>query len=197
MPCIFEEDYNLDEFCDVSAAGVDQIDVIQHKKGEASFSDSIEGTEGGLVNGVLTGADAATPANWKTIHQDIEIAEATQDVEGSRENGTVAYPVKVMLTMHYGSDPARNAKINRLATELETRNSMIVLTMQDGSKRLYGRNNGLRGTEGNDSTGKAMNDLNGVNIVLNGKEPRRWNPVRVNEGTPANIEAGYQAIVLP
>ena len=62
MPCIIEEDYKLDDECLVSASGILELKVTAHKKGEATFSESIAVGEDGLVNGVLTGADAATGA---------------------------------------------------------------------------------------------------------------------------------------
>jgi hypothetical protein len=193
--CTIEEEYLIDEFCDVSSAGVFGLEVIAHKRNEETFSDSIAVDEDGLVNGVLTGSDAATPANWKKIDQDIEIADATQNTEGSRENGTVVYPIALNVTFHYGKDPVRNAKLRKFADELCRKNTVVRLTMQNGSKRLYGRTNGLRGTSGDDTTGKAMGDLNGVMVSLTGKEPERWNPIRMNEGTPASIAAGYEAMV--
>lgn len=196
MPCIIEDEYLIDDFCDVSTAGVFGLEVIAHKRNEATFADSIAVDEDGLINGVLTGSDAATPANWKKIDQDIEIADATQNTEGTRENGTVSYPVALNITMHYGKDPVRNAKLRRFADELCRKNTVVMVTMQNGSKRIYGRKNGVRGTAGDDTTGKAMSDLNGVMVTLTGKEPERWNPVRLNEGTPASIAAGYEAIAL-
>lgn len=198
MPCLIEGEYNLEDFCDVSTAGVFGLEVIGHVKKEDTFSDSIAVAEAGLglINGVKTGSSAATAANWKRLDQDIEIADATQNTEGSRENGTVAYPVSLNVTMHFGKDPVRNAKIRAFADELCRKNSVVLVTMQNGSKRIYGRVNGLRGTAGDDTTGKAMGDLNGVVVTLTGKEPERWNPVRLNEGVPANIAAGYEAIDL-
>lgn len=194
MACIIEEEYIIDEFCDVSTAGVFGLEVIAHVRNEETFADSVAVGEDGIVNGVKTGSLAATPANWKRVDQDLEIADATQNTEGSRENGTVTYPVALNITMHYGKDPVRNASIRRLADQLCRTNSVVKLTMQNGSKRLYGRVNGLRGTAGDDTTGKAMGDLNGVMVTLTGKEPERWNPVRENEPTPANIAVGYSAI---
>lgn len=196
MGCLIKEDYNLDDNCDVTSAGVLELRVMGHRRSEETFSESIALGEVGIINGVLTGSDAATPANWKIIHQDMEISEATQDIEGNRENAAVAYPVSVTLTMHYTEDIIRNEKINRLAEELVRKNSVISVKLQNGTERLYGRQNGLRGLEGSDSTGKAMTDLNGVTITLKGKEPRRWNSIRQNEGTPANIAVGYQAVTL-
>lgn len=194
--CIIEEEYLIDEFCDVSTAGVFGLQVIAHKRNEETFSDSVAVDEEGLVNGVKTGSLAATPANWKKVDQDIEISDGTQNTEGSRENGTVAYPVSLNVTMHYGKDPVRNAKIRKLADELCRKNCVVMVTMQNGSKRIYGRANGLRGTAGDDTTGKAMGDLNGVMVTLTGKEPERWNPVRLNEPTPASLAAGYAAITI-
>lgn len=196
MSCLIEGEYNLDDFCDVGSAGVYGLEIIGHVKKEATFSESTVPAEKGLINGVLTGSSAATLTNWKRLDQDIEIADATQNTEGSRENGTVTYPVALNVTMHYGKDPVRNAQIRAFADELCRKNSVVLVTMQNGSKRLYGVKNGLRGTTGDDTTGKAMGDLNGVVVSLTGKEPERWNPVRLNEGTPANIAAGYEAIGL-
>lgn len=192
--CIIEEEYLIDEFCEVGTAGVFGLEVIKHKRNEETFSESVGVDEEGIINGVKTGSLAAVPANWKKVDQDIEIADGTQNTEGSRENGTVAYPVSLNVTMHYGADPIRNAKIRKLADSLCRNNVVVRVTMQNGSKRLYGRVNGLRGTAGDDTTGKAMGDLNGVMVTLTGKEPQRWHPVRMNESTPANLAAGYEAI---
>jgi len=196
MPCIITEEYTLDDECLVSASGILELDVIAHKKGEATFSESEDAGEGGLVNGVLTGSDAATAANWKSIEQEVEIAEATETLEGNRENGAAAYSQSVMITMHYGSDPVKNAQIRRFMEELVKTNSVVVVTMQDGSKRIFGRDNGLRALEGTGGTGKAMTDLNGLQLTLSGKEKSPSAPLRINEPDAPKLTAGYQPIAI-
>ena len=130
------------------------------------------------------------------IEQDVEIAEATETLEGNRENAAAKYNQSVVITLHYGDNPVKNAQIRKFMIELAKVNSVVVVKMQDGTQRIFGRNNGMRALEGSGGTGKAMTDLNGLTLTLSGMEKDPSSPLRENEGTPANLAAGYQAIAL-
>jgi len=73
-------------------------------------------------------------------------------------------------------------QIRNLYTNLSKGRFLVLVKDQNGIYKLYGIENGIRLTEGAGGTGKALTDLNGATITLQGKEPEPARLVNIPGG---------------
>ena len=162
MGCTLTNGYSLGN-CVVSNGGVYTTYIAGHEKGIVYST----GT-GNQVNGYDGTSISLT---FKEFEQDVEIADSSETLVVSRENGTRFYEQSVSITLHYGSDAAANDTLRDTLEELSKGNMVVIVKENSGIHKLYGAENGLRVTTGESGSGKAFGDLNGITLTLTGKEP--------------------------
>ena len=152
--CALSQGYALD--CRDSAGGVKNVWIANYAN----------------VSGVTASAgtiSAISKANngrfWK-YEQYKETAEASEDITGSTENGTVFFKQTVNIALRKMQASLRN-EIKLLAT------SLVVIVVQDVNDKYwyYGETRGLELNTGKIGTGKAFGDKNGYDLTFEGAEP--------------------------
>jgi hypothetical protein len=162
MGCTLTNGYSLGD-CVVSNGGVYTVYIAGHEKNTA-FS-KITGTN--IVNGY---DGTSITYSFQQFEQDVEIAESSESLVVSRENGTRFYEQSVTLTLHYSDSTTANDTLRDTLEELSRGNMLLIVKENSGIHRLYGAENGLRVTTGDGGSGKAFGDLNGITLTLTGKE---------------------------
>lgn len=115
------------------------------------------------VTGVTTSGTAST---YYTFEQEMESASFNQEGQYSTQNGTVFFDQQLTLMFHKNDCDLRNKLL-----VLSQANLSVIVVDQRGEAWLMGLQNGVRAISGNQVTGQAFGDMNGVNITLQGKEP--------------------------
>lgn len=139
------------------------------------ISDLVKDQVYGFTTGeIIGGTDTAsgTPMTFETIEQEIETASATETITASTENGTVFYEQAIVLVLFGNTDAIRT-----LVKNLSKGRFTAIAKDQEGQDKIYGKQNGLRVSEGDIATGLAFGDRNGVTVTLLGKEPEPANLV--------------------
>ena len=133
---------------------------------------AISSYDGTTVFTMGTSATASVIQSWSPTasfykyEQFVEQGSVTQEVETSNETGTLAVKQTVTLILE-NMDYATRAQA---LTLLQARVRIIVKT-NTGSYILLGKKFGLRSSAGSAGPGKAMGDMGGFSITLEGKEP--------------------------
>ncbi len=105
------------------------------------------------------------------FEQEIESIEVATTGTGSLENGTFFEEQNVSLTLFASKDQAAEDIRRTLIDQLTKGRFVAVVQDNNGVKRVYGAVNGLKLSEGSNNSGKALGDLAGFTMTLQGKEP--------------------------
>ena len=155
MSCIIDQGYALG--CRDSMGGIKNVYIAEFDK-IATYTET---------NGDITSNDTTTspvPEYFK-FEQFTEAATFAQTGTYSLENGTVFYDQQLTLMFHKQSTELRN----RLLVLSQARMS-IIIEDQNGNYWLVGRENGVYALSADIQSGKAFGDMNGITLVLQGKE---------------------------
>lgn len=180
MSCTLTNGFKLD--CRISGG----LDVVY-------VSDLVKNQVYGFTTGnIIGGTDSVTGTamTFQTLEQEIETASATETITPSTENGTVFYEQVVAIKLFGNTDEVRTT------VELLSKGRFTVIAKdQEGQDKIYGKQNGLRVSEGSIETGLAFGDMNGVTISLLGKEPQPANLVDLaGDGAGGTID---EFIIVP
>ena len=154
MACALSTGYTLD--CRDSIGGIKEVYFME--LGNLSGSTVASGTMTALVK--------ATGKRFYLYQQDVNHAEFVEDDKYSRENGTIYYEQKLSLVFN-----KYTAIMMQEIIVLAKNRAVAIVTLQDGTYRFLGFQNGLMVSEGNYNSGKAMGDRNGKVLTLMGEEP--------------------------
>lgn len=155
MSCIIDDGYALG--CRDSMGGIKTV-YITNFDPLAAFS-TIAGEIGNY-------ATATTPAPvYYKFDQFTEAASFTQTGTYSLENGTVFYDQQLTLMFHKQSTELRNKLL-----VLSQARMHIIIEDQNGNYWLMAKENGAYALSADIQSGKAFGDMNGVTLVLQGKE---------------------------
>lgn len=155
MSCIIDNGYALG--CRDSMGGIKTV-YIANFDTEAAYS-----TVSGEIASYAT-ATSPTPVHYK-FEQFTEAASFAQTGTFSLENGSVFYDQQLTLMFHKQSTELRN----QLLVLAQARMS-IIIEDQNGNYWLLGKDNGVYALSADIQSGKAFGDMNGITLVLQGKE---------------------------
>ena len=148
---------------------------------------------------VIIGTSQAdgTPLTFFFFEQEVEAAEAAETATGSTENGSIFTEQNVSLVLFATKDQAAEAARRKVLNQLLRGRFVAVVEDTNGVKRVYGAENGLKFSEGTNDSGKALGDLAGATLTLQGFEPFEsfiYDDSGDSSGTPAEP---FDAFVLP
>ncbi len=131
------------------------------------------------------------------FEQELESAEVVENGTGSRENGTFLSEQNVGMTLFASKTQSAEDARRTLIDQVTKGRFVAVVEDQNGVKRVYGTQNGLKLSEGSNNSGKALADLSGFTFVLQGVEPELsfvYDDTGDDSGTPAEA---FTAFTLP
>jgi hypothetical protein len=153
MSCAITSGYTLD--CRDSAGGIKSVYFIE--------LDNVSGVTSSA--GVATAISKANNGRFYKYNLVKATADATEDYQDSEENGTTWNDQTINIILNKMQAATRNEIAllaqNRLMAVVEDRNEKYW---------LYGKNNGLTRSGGKGTTGKAMGDRNGYELIFKGME---------------------------
>ena len=160
LDCLLDGGYELQ--CRDASGGVIVIRLSDWAERVYSFTgDIIEGTDAG---------DGAAQ-EFFTIEQLVETAEVVEAPQVDTTLGTAFFQTDLTIVLPNKGEKDFDDQIRNLYSALSKGRFLALVKDQNGIDKLYGIENGLQLTEGAGGTGKALTDLNGTTITLQGKEP--------------------------
>lgn len=153
MPCSLTQGYVLD--CREGIGGLKEVYIIEHANVTAITESS----------GVVTAITKATGTRFWKYSLVRETSNATENITGNEQNGTIFYDQTVNIILNKRQASVRN-EVMLLAKNFLT----IVGVENNGRAFLYGRDQGLQLLTGSAETGTAWGDRNGYTLPFNGKE---------------------------
>jgi hypothetical protein len=168
MSCALTAGYTLD--CRDSMGGLKEIYLIE-LSGITSFAEA---------SGVVTGITKASGKKFHKFEQLPQTAQATEEITGSDENGTIFYAQTIELFLNKMQASIRNQ------VKLLGQNRLVAVTVdRNGKAFMYGAVLGLALNSGSGTSGKAYGDRNGYGLTLTGAE--REPAFEVNAATLATL----------
>jgi hypothetical protein len=160
MSCALTQGFNLD--CREGIGGIKEVYIIE--------TDNIASvTE---VSGVVTTITKASGKRFWKYNLVRETSNATENITGNEQNGTLFYAQQVQLIVNRRQASVRNEIMllakNRL-TIVVVENQVASGTQQNRAW-LYGRVNGLLLNGGTSDTGTSWGDRNGYTLPFTGNE---------------------------
>lgn len=118
------------------------------------------------ASGTITAIAKASGKRFWKYQQLAQTAQATEEITGSDENGTVFYNQSIEVFLNKMQASVRN-EVKLLAA-----NRCIIITVdRNGKSFLYGETLGLTVNTGQGSSGRAYGDRNGYALTFSGAEP--------------------------
>lgn len=151
--CALTQDYSFG--CDVGTGGTKEVYFIELEN-ISSYTES---------SGTLTAITKVTGKIFRKYQLVLETAMFTEDIVGSRQNGTIYYDQKGTIIINKQSVAMRN-EILLLAKN----NLVAVISDNNTTYRLFGRVFGMKVETGTATTGTAWGDRNGYELNFTGKE---------------------------
>ena len=151
--CALTSDYSFG--CDVGIGGTKEAYLIELEN-IASYTES---------SGTLTAITKVTGKVFRKYQLVLETANFEEDIEGNRQNGTLAYAQKGTIIINKQNVAVRNEILLLAKNRL-----VIVIKDNNQTYRLFGREYGLMLQTGNAATGVAWGDRNGYTLNFTGKE---------------------------
>jgi hypothetical protein len=171
MACAITSGYTLD--CRDSMGGVKEVYLI-------ALADV---TSFATASGVVTGITKANGKQFYLFQQGIQTAQATEEITGSDENGTIFYAHTLEMQFNKLQAAVRN-QVKLLAAN----RCIAIVKDRNGVATMYGATMGLSTNGGSGGTGKANGDFNGSRVTLTGAEPEPYYEVN---------SAVYTALTTP
>lgn len=117
-------------------------------------------------SGVITAITKASGKRFWKYQQLAQTAQATEEITGSDENGTVFYAQSIEIFLNKMQASVRNE------VKLLAKNRIVIVTVdRNGKAFLYGETLGLTLNTGTGSSGRANGDRNGYGLTFTGAEP--------------------------
>jgi len=153
MPCVLTKSINLG--CRDAKGGISAVYVT-----ELGNKDAI--TEAAKIVTAFTLDDGK---QFWTYEQEIEKAFAVENIQTSRENGSVFYESDLTISLYKG-EASTQAELELLAA-----NRLMIIIKDNGGKYwLMGKENGAMLEPSTRNTGTAFGDMNGYTLVFKAKE---------------------------
>jgi len=166
MPCTLATGgYKLD--CRISGG----LDVVYASD---LVKDQVYAYDTAPDDNIILGTDVTSGSimTFETLEQEIETASVIETITATTENGTVYYEQAIAIKLFGNTD-----KIRTIVENLSKGRFTMICKDQEGQDKIYGKQNGLRVTEGSIETGVAFGDMNGATVTLLAKEPQPANLV--------------------
>lgn len=146
------------------------------------------------TNVIVGTSDAdGTALTFYELEQDTEKAEAVEsDVIG--ENNSVTYEQMVTIEIYATKDQTDDEARRDLVDRLIRGRFYFVCEDENGVKKLYGKKNGLKFSEGEGGPGKEFDSLNGNILTFKGREPEPayvYDDSGDDSGTPAEAFTAF------
>lgn len=151
--CALTQDYNFD--CEVGAGGVKTFWFIE--LGNVTSITESSGTVTALVK--------AAGKIFRKYQLALETSNTNEAITGNKQNGTLFYAQTAVLIINKQSVAMRNEIL------LLAKNQLILIAQDNnGTYRLYGKENGLMLLTGEAASGTAWGDRNGYTLNFTGNE---------------------------
>lgn len=153
MSCALTQGFALD--CREGVGGLKEVYIIEL----ANISAITESS------GVVTAITKATGTRFWKYSLVRETSNATENIVGNEQNGTIYYDQQVQIIINKRQASVRNEIL------LLAKNFLAIVGVENGGKAfLYGRVQGLQLLTGTSETGTAWADRNGYTLPFAGKE---------------------------
>ena len=153
MACALTQGFSID--CREGMGGLKELYIIE--------LNNVSGIT--QASGVVTAITKQTGKRFWKYQQLAQTAQATEDITGSDENGTVFYAQSIEAFLNKMQASVRNE------VYLLAQNRLVIVTVdRNGKSFLYGKTLGLTLNTGQGSSGKAYGDRNGYGLTFTGAE---------------------------
>lgn len=156
MSCLYTGGFSLSDYCLDNIGGIKEFYV-------GNFSAATTYTYD--ANNIITGG--TLQPTYYTVEQRRETGNFSFDHALNIQNGTNVYTHKASMTFH-----KYQATIRDLVYVMAQTETSIIVLDQNGKYFLLGEENGMNAMSSNGGGGTAFEDLNGVQINFEGKEPQ-------------------------
>lgn len=154
MSCALTQGFSID--CREGMGGLKELYVIE--------LNNVSGIT--AASGVITTIAKQTGKRFWKYQQLAQTAQATEEITGSDENGTIYYAQSIEIFLNKMQASLRN-EVSFLA-----KNRCIIVTVdRNGKAFLYGQTLGLTVNTGTGGSGRAYGDRNGYGLTFAGAEP--------------------------
>lgn len=155
MSCLYTDGFSLSDYCLDNLGGIKTFFI-----GNFSGSSTYEYDATGIITG---GTDSPT---FYTVEQRRETGMFDYEHALNIQNGTNVYTHRAAMTFH-----KYQASIRDLVYVMAQTETSIIVLDQNGKYFLLGEENGMNAMTSNGGSGTAFEDLAGVQINFEGKEP--------------------------
>jgi|GraSoiStandDraft_46_1057282.scaffolds.fasta_scaffold30377_2 hypothetical protein len=154
MPsCALTQDYNIT--CEPGIGGNKFFWIIESE----NVTDVVESS------GTVTAITRTPGKIFRKYQLALETANTDEKLNSNVQNGTMYFTQTASLVINKQQVSVRNEIL------IIARNSLMLIAEDNtGAYRLYGRNNGLRVTDGGAASGTAWADRNGYTLTFSGNE---------------------------